>query len=71
MVIRFEKRRRRGILPLFDRLSHQKPPLAWRRLTDREVEHRRRMLDHLQKVDVTLRRASSGLAVRPAATSGY
>jgi len=57
MVIRFEKRRRQGILPLFDRLSHQKPLLPSRRLTDREVQHRRRMLDHLQSVDVTLRRA--------------
>jgi hypothetical protein len=55
MVIRFEKRGRKGILPLFDRLSHRKPPLPSRRLTDREVEHRRRMLDHLRKVDVALR----------------
>jgi len=51
MVIRFEKRGRKGILPLFDRLSHQKQSLPSRRLTDREVEHRRRMFNHLCSVE--------------------
>jgi hypothetical protein len=60
MVIRFEKRGRKGILPLFDRLSHQKPSLPSRRLSDREIEHRRRMLNHL----------SLGLAARPGAAPG-
>jgi hypothetical protein len=57
MVIRFEKRRRKGLVPLFDRLTEQKRPLTLRRLTPREVEHRQRMLNHLRSVNVELRRA--------------
>jgi hypothetical protein len=57
MVIRFEKGRRKGLLPLFDRLPEQKRALTLRRLTTREVEHRHRMLRHLRSLDVTLRRA--------------
>jgi hypothetical protein len=59
MVIRFEKRGRKGILPLFDRLSHRNP-LPSRRLSDREIAHRRRMLNHL----------SPGLAARPVEAPG-
>jgi hypothetical protein len=61
MVIRFEKRERKGILPLFDRLSQQRPLWPPRRLTDREVEHRRRMLMHL-------RACSARTAQKPAAS---
>jgi hypothetical protein len=57
MVIRFDKRRRSGLLPLFDRLLHQKGLVPSRRLTAREVEHRRRMLHHLRSLDTTMRRA--------------
>jgi hypothetical protein len=55
MVIRFEKGCRKGMLPLFDRLSQQKRALTLRRLTTREVEHRERMLNHLRSVERRLR----------------
>jgi hypothetical protein len=51
MVIRFEKCGRKGLLPLFDRLQQQKSTVPSRRLTAREVEHRQRMLNHLQSVE--------------------
>jgi hypothetical protein len=57
MVIRFEKRSRKGLVPLFDRLPEQKRMLTVRRLTAREIEHRQRMLDHLVAIKRS-RRAS-------------
>jgi hypothetical protein len=62
MVIRFEKRERKGILPLFDRLSQPGPLWRPRRLTDRQVEHRRQMLMHL--------RACTARAAQKPAASG-
>jgi hypothetical protein len=55
MVIRFDKRVRKGLLPLFERLPQQKRALMLRRLTAREVEHRQRMLNHLHSVETSRR----------------
>jgi hypothetical protein len=49
MVIRFDRRRKKRVLPLFDRLEalRRSPDVA--RLTVRQLEHRRRMLEHLSR----------------------
>jgi hypothetical protein len=47
MVIRFTKPSKQRPLPLFDRLEALPTPPRALRLTSRQVEHRKRMLQHL------------------------
>jgi hypothetical protein len=49
MVVRFEGRRKKRVLPLFDRLEALRHLPDAGRLTPRQVEHRKRMLEHLAR----------------------
>jgi len=60
MVIRFENRPGKDMPRSIDRRLSQRVPVPARRLTDREVEHRRRMLNHLRTVSSLAPEAPSG-----------
>jgi len=47
MVIRFDKRTRKGVLPLFERLQELGGTPRHLRLSERQVQHRKRMLQYL------------------------
>jgi hypothetical protein len=52
MVIRFKRQSKPRVLPLFDRLEALRTAPRLSRLTDRQVEHRKRMLQHLAAIRV-------------------